>query len=196
MGRELGIHRIDFLKDGTAIIRHSDYNLCGRTDFTGDITSLFYGPEPSVCYLLIVGNDYPDNDELTKVDKVHVIVEDDYWDEKEFDIEYSRVHRSRIKSICYEHMQKDDKELKREESLLNDAYCARRNTTNLKDFQEFSEFIDDLQEHHDSYLEEGKDYWKEIEKIESKFGGRLAWGIAEDAPKDVAQSWILLTYSE
>ena len=194
MGRELGINRIDFLKDGTAVIRHSDYNLCGRTDFTGDITSLFYEPEPSVCYLILV--DYSDNDVLTKVDKVHVTVEDDYWDEKEFDIEYSTVHRDRVFEICKKHIDEDLKELEREKSILEDAREARRNTTTIKDFIDFSDFIDKLQEHCDEYNEEAKGYWNEIEKIEKTFGGSKARGIAEDASEDVAQSWILLTYSE
>lgn len=196
MGRELGINRIDFLKDGTAVIRHSDYNLCGRTDFTGDISNLFYLPEKSVQFLLVAADDYPDADELTKIDKVHVKVEDDYWDEKEFDLEYAMVHRSRIKEICDERAEEDDRELARELAMMEDARIARQHATTLKDFEDFSELLDTLQEHYNSYNEEARDYWNEFRKIENTLGGRKAWGLADNAPEDVAQSWILLTYSE
>ena len=196
MGRELGINRIDFLKDGGAVIRHSDYNLCGRTDFTGDITSLFYEPEKPVCYLLIAMDDMPDKSILSKVHEVHVTVEDDYWDEKEFDIEYAYVNRARIKEICDINAEKDDRELEREGAMLEDARIARQHTTTLEEFEKFSEFIDSLFNHYSNYCGEARDYWKEIEKIEKTFDHRKAWGLAKDAPEDVAESWILLVYSE
>ena len=192
MGRELGINRIDFLKDGTAVIRHSDYNLCGRTDFTEDIASLFYRTEPSVQFLIVVADDYPDADELTNIDKVHVTVEDDYWDDKEFDLEYSMVHRSRITEICSENILKDDRELEREEAMLEDARIARQYTTTLKDFENFSYFIDNLLNHLNNYDEEAKDYLKEFIDIEQTLSRDEAQGLTED----VAQSYILLTYSE
>lgn len=196
MGRELGINRIDFLKDGTAVIRHSDYNLCGRTDFTGDISNLFYLPEKSVQFLLVARDDMPDKDILDKVHTVHVKVEDDYWDEKEFDMEYAFVNRARIIEICNENAANDDKELEREMAMLEDARIARQHTTTLKDFEDFSELIDSLQEHYDSYSKEARNYWDEFTKIERTLGGQKAWGLVEDAPEDVAQSWIVLTYSE
>lgn len=196
MSRELGINRIDFLKDGTAVIRHSDFNLCGRTDFTNDITELFYNYEPSVDYLLVARDDMLDKNILDKVHKVHVKVEDDYWDEKEFDIEYAFVNRARIKEICDVNIAKDDRELEREKYILEDARIARQHTTTLEEFENFSEFIDKLLIHFNNYHEDARDYWNEFIKIENTLGGRKTWGIADDASEDVAQSWILLTYSE
>lgn len=195
MGRDLGINRIDFLKDGTAVIRHSDYNLCGRTDFTGDIANLFYLSDKSVYYLLVARDDMPDI--LNNVYTVHVKVEDEFWADEEFDMKYAFVNRTRIKEICDENVTKDDRELEREKSMLEDARIARQHTTTLKDFENFTEFIDNLLNHLNNYYEEAKGYWNEFRKIEKTIcDGNNAWGLAKDASKDVAQSWILLTYSE
>lgn len=188
MGRELGIHRIDFLKDGTAIVRHSDYNLCGRTEFTGQITSMFYGFDKEICYLILDKDDNTNPVKYKDTYQVHVKVEDDYWDEKEFDMDYSYVRRSRVREICNECRAEDDKELAREQAMLEDARIARQHTTTLKDFEDFSELIDDLTDHFDSYCEEAKDYWNEIIGTETN--------ISLHQTEEVEHSYVLLTYSE
>jgi len=192
MGRELGIHRIDFLKDGSAIIRHSDFNLCGRTEFTNSITQLFYNAEPQVDYLIIRPKGYSnENKELEKVNKVHVAVEDNYWDEKEFDMEYSIVSRETINDICNEHIDKDNNELERERAMIEDARIARQHTTNLKDFEDFSNLIDDLIEHYNNYSREAEDYLNAIKGIEINFTYN-----SSIVKEEVVESYILLTYSE
>ena len=194
MGRELGIHRIDFLKDGTAVVRHSDYNLCGRTDFTGQITDMFYNFDKEICYLLLETKD-DDVNPVKYIDtyKVHVKVEDDYWSEKEFDMDYSYARRSRVREICNECMAEDDKELAREQAMLEDARIARQHTTTLKDFTDFSELIDSLQEHYNDYRKEAYDYAQEILRVERMIN-QEAW--PKPAPEDVEHSYVLLTYSE
>ena len=167
MGRELGIHRIDFLEDGTAVVRHSDYNLCGRTEFTKRIADLFYNFDKEICYLILEHKD--DNLNTVKyIDtyKVHVKVEDDYWSEKEFDMDYSYVRRSSVREICNECVKEDNRELDREYAILEDARCARRNTRTVRDFQEFSDLIDEIQNHINNFRKEAEDYRDEIGRVE------------------------------
>ena len=175
MGRELIINRLDIKKDGTAIIRESgDHFICGRNDFTNAISILFYNEK--VSYLVI---DYP-----KKKDKLHVKCEDSGWDEKEFDLEFATVDKSTIDYICSEYIQKDNIELEREHAMLNDAYEARRNTRTVKDFSEFSELIDELQEHIDSYCEHAKLYADYIRTLNMAHDGKIE------------ETYILLTLSE
>ena len=149
MGRELIINRLDIKKDGTAIIRESgDRYICGRNDFTNAIAQLFYNEK--VEYLVI---DYP-----KEKDKLHVKCEDSAFEEKEFDLEFASIDKNIIDEICTEYIEEDNTELERENAMLNDAYCARRNTRTVKDFQEFSDLIDELQAHIDSYCEHAKLY--------------------------------------
>ena len=77
MGRELGIHIIDFLKDGTTVVRHSDYNLCGRTEFTTEIANLFYNFDEEICYLILDKDDVANPVKYKDIYHVHVKVEDD-----------------------------------------------------------------------------------------------------------------------
>ena len=194
MGRELGIYRIDFLKSGTAIIKHSDYYLCGRTEFTRDIANLFYLPEKPVYYLLVTRDTTADIP--NKVHTVHVKDENEYCSEKEFDIEYAFVNRERIKEICYENMAKDDTELEREQAMLEDARIARQHSITLKEFENFSDFIDNLSQHLNNYCEEAKDYWNEFREVENTIDQTKYQGIENNTLEDVEQSFILLTYSE
>lgn len=194
MGRELGINRIDFLKNGTAVIRHSDYNLCGRTDFTGDIANLFYRTEPSVQFLLVAR--YNTTDILNNVHTVHVKDENEYCSEKEFDIEYAFVDRERIKEICCNNMAKDDIELEREQAMLEDARIARQHSITLNEFEKFSDFIDELSNHFNNYCEEAKDYWNQFREVEDTIQQIEVQGTEDDNLEDIDQSLILLTYSE
>lgn len=176
MGRELIINRIDFKKDGTIVIRESgDRYICGRNDFTNAIAQLFYNSK--VTALVI---DYP-----KKKDKVHVKCEDKSWDEKEFDLEFASIDKKTIDYICSEYIQKDNIELERENAMLNDAYEARRNTRTVKDFSEFSELIDELQEHIDNYCEHAKLYADYIRRLNLCFDERTT-----------EATYILLTLSE
>ena len=188
MGRELGIHRIDFLEDGTAVIRHSNFNLCGRTDFTNDITHTFYytGSKP-VSYLII-----SDDKVIHDVGplSVKVTVEDDYWSEKEFIMDYEFVERERIQDICNEHIYKDERELYRERAMLEDARSARKHTTNLSDFNNFSELIDSLEDHIIEYRKEASDYLTKIMDIEDSMG------YIDVGKPEITKSYVLLTYSE
>lgn len=195
MGRELGIHRIDFLKDGTAVVRHSDYNLCGRTEFTGQITNMFYNFDKEICYLILETKDDNVNPVIYKdTYQVHVKVEDDYWSDKEFDMDYSYVRRSRVKDICDECMEEDNNELDREYAILEDARHARSNTRTVKDFQEFSDLIDELQEHINRFNKEAEGYYDEICRIERQIR-QESWPYPVPTD-DVEHSYVLLTYSE
>ena len=175
MGRELSINRLDIKKDGTAIIRESgDRFICGRNDFTNAIAQLFYGRK--VEYLVI---DYPKGK-----DRLHVKCEDQAWSENEFDLELASIDKNTIDRICSEYIEEDNVELKRENDMLDDAKAARRNTRTVKDFQEFSDLIDSLQEHIDSYCEHAKLYAGYIRSL----------NMAHDAKTEA--TYILLTLSE
>lgn len=175
MGRELSINRLDFKKDGTVVIRESgDRYLCGRNDFTNAISNCFYNNK--VDYLVI---NYP-----KKKDKIHVKCEDSGWSDKEFDLEFASVDKAVIDEICSEYIQKDNVELERERSMLADAKAARRNTATIKDFSEFSDLIDELQEHIDSYCEHAKLYADYIRSL----------NMAHDSKTEA--TYILLTLSE
>ena len=175
MGRELVINRLDIKKDGTTVIRESgDRYICGRNDFTNAIAQLFYNRK--VEYLVI--------DYHKEKDKLHVKCEDSAFDEKEFDLEFASIDKNTIDGICTEYIEEDNIELERENAMLNDAYCARRNTRTVKDFQEFSELIDELQAHIDSYCEHAKLYADYIRTL----------NIAHD--DKTKSSYILLTLSE
>lgn len=194
MGRELGIYRIDFLKSGTAIIKHSDYNLCGRTEFTRDIANLFSLPEKPVYYLLVARDITTNIPNI--VHTVRVKDENEYCTEKEFDIEYAFVDRERIKEICYKNMAKDDIELEREQAMLEDARIARQHSITLKEFENFSDFIDKLSNHFNNYCEEAKDYWNEFREVENTIQQIEVQGTEDDNLEDIDQSLVLLTYSE
>lgn len=202
MGRELQVYRMDFLKDGTAIIRANDYNLCGRTEFTNEIASQFYGFDKSISALLIAPERfehcYKDgklvyNWELfSTVKTVHVKVEDDCWDEKEFDLDYSFVKASNIKDIINECQKEDDMEYQRELNVLEDARLARQHTTTLKDFNDFSELIDKLTNHMKrTCFTEAIDYGKEIARISTNI--EQAW---DNMPEGIVESYVLLYLSE
>lgn len=164
MGRELSINRLDIKKDGTAIIRESgDRYICGRNDFTNAIAQLFYNRE--VEYLVI--------DYSKEKDKLHVKCEDQAWDEREFDLELASIDKNTIDRICAEYIKEDNIELEREHAMLNDAYEARRNTRTVKDFQEFSDLIDSLQEHIDSYCEHAKLYAGYIRSLNLAHDNRI-----------------------
>ena len=175
MGRELVINRLDIKKDGTAVIRESgDRYICGRNDFTNAIAQLFYNRK--VEYLVI--------DYRKEKDKLHVKCEDSAFDEKEFDLEFASIDKNTIDGICAEYIEEDNTELEREKAMLNDAYCARRSTRTVKDFQEFSELIDELQAHIDGYCEHAKLYADYIRTL----------NMAHD--DKTKSSYILLTLSE
>lgn len=175
MGRELSVNRLDFKKDGTIVIRESgERYICGRNDFTNAIAQLFYNNK--VNYLVI--------DYSKEKDKLHVKCEDKAWDEKEFDLELASINKNTIDGICAEYIEKDNIELEREHDMLNDAKAARRNTATVKDFQEFSDLIDDLQEHIDSYCEHAKLYAGYIRSL----------NLAHDDRTEA--TYILLTLSE
>ena len=175
MGRELVINRLDIKKDGTAVIRESgDRYICGRNDFTNAIAQLFYNRK--VEYLVI--------DYHKEKDKLHVKCEDSAFDEKEFDLEFASIDKNTIDGICAEYIEEDNTELERENAMLNDAYCARRNTRTVKDFQEFSELIDELQAHIDSYCEHAKLYADYIRTLDLSLDDKTE------------SSYILLTLSE
>ena len=194
MGRELGIYRIDFLKSGAAIIKHSDYNLCGRTEFTGDIANLFSLSEKPVYYLLVTRDITTNIPNI--VHTVNVKDENEYCSEKEFDIEYAFVDRERIKEICYKNMAKDDIELEREQAMLEDARIARQHSITLKEFENFTDFIDKLSNHFNNYCEEAKDYWNEFREVENTIDQTKYQEIENNTLEDVEQSLVLLTYSE
>ena len=172
MGRELVINRLDFKKDGTIIVRESgDRYICGRNDFTNAIAQLFYNRK--VEYLVI--------DYAKKKDKLHVKDEDI---KEEQDIELASIDKKVIDEICSVYIEKDNIELEREHSMLADAKAARRNTTTVKDFGEFSDLIDELQEHIDSYCEHAKLYAGYIRSL----------NLAHDDRTEA--TYILLTLSE
>lgn len=176
MSRELIINRLDIKKDGTAIIRESgDSFICGRNDFTNAIAQLFYNEK--VEYLVI---DYPK--EIAT--KLHVKCEDSAFEEKEFDLEFASIDKNTIDEICAKYIEEDNTELERENTMLNDAYCARRNAITVKDFQEFSDLIDELQANIDSYCEYAKTYSSYINNLNL---------VHDDKTKS---SYILLTLSE
>ena len=176
MSRELIINRLDIKKDGAAIIRESgDRYICGRNDFTNAIAQLFYNRK--VDYLVI---DYPKE----RATNLHVKCEDSAFEEKEFDLEFAPIDKNTIDEICTEYIEEDNTELERENAMLNDAYCARRNTRTVKDFQEFSDLIDELQANIDSYCEYAKVYSSYINNL----------SLVNDDQTET--SYILLTLSE
>lgn len=177
MGRELLIDRIDFMKDGHVIIRSCpDYYICGRYDFTNAVASLFYNKE--VNYLIV------DYDKGPIPASEHVRVDGDNYSEKEFDMVFDNVSMKVIEDICNKYIEEDNVELARENAMLNDAYEARRNTRTVKDFNDFSDLIDNLQEHIDTYCEQAKIYKKYIKQLNLCHAD------------DVENSYILLTLSE
>lgn len=179
MGRELMVDRIDFMKDGTIIIRNCpDYYICGRTDFTNAIASLFYNPNVES---LIVDYDGSLNEEGT--DTIHVFSE--AWDEKEFDLKIGSVDLDKVKNICEEYKEKDDEEIERCNEMLDDAREARRHAQTRESFEDLSTLVDDLKEHLNSYFEEAKAYWKYIDDLNLCYD--------EDTTE---KTFILLTLSE
>ena len=100
-------------------------------------------------------------------------------------MEFSCIDLDTVNRVCNEHIEKDNQELERENAMLNDAYCARRNTSTVKDFGEFSDLIDELQEHIDNYCEHAKIYLKYINKLNLCCDERTT-----------EKSYILLTLSE
>lgn len=160
MGRELILNRIDFLKNKDIIIRdYDDTYICGRTDFTNRLAGLFYSDK--VDYLIV---DY-DLSPIDGKEKIHVKTEDKYWDEKEFDMEFGYVKLKTLLEICDEGIEKDNKEIYREQSMMEDARAARKNVKTIEQFEKFSDLIDELQDHIDSYFEEAKTFKKDIYKI-------------------------------
>lgn len=197
MGRDLGIHRIDFLKDGTAVIRRSDYNLCGRTDFTGDIASLFYVfDKKEICYLIIENEEKDSKDHYSTKETrtVHVKVEDNYWDDSEFDMDYGFVSRETIQEIVDENMEKDERLYNSARARIEDARIARQRSSNLKIFEEFSAYIEELNSYIENFNKEAEDYILEILKIEREIKYKEC--DASDSSEDIVQSYVLLTYSE
>lgn len=181
MGRELIVHRIDFMNNGDIIIREcKDDYICGRTDFTGDIASLFYNRKTSHIIL--------DYDGPTPA-KIHVKTEDDGWDEKEFDLEFDEAKLSYVFEICDEHIEKENKELAREQAMMEDARIARQHTRTLQDFQDFSELLDELQDHYDRFCKEARLFKNYIEKIYKDIN-------SQDTQNEIERSYILLVLSE
>ena len=113
-----------------------------------------------------------------------ISIEDSAFDEKEFDLEFASIDKNIIDDICAEYIEKDNTELERENAMLNDAYYARRNARTVKDFQEFSDLIDELQADIDSYCEYAKLYSSYINNL----------SMVHDDQTET--SYILLTLSE
>lgn len=195
MGRELGIHRIDFMKDGTAVVRSSDYNLCGRTDFTGKIAQLFCNfKDKEICYLLIDdrSESMDESHETDDIRTVHVEVEDHNWIDNDFDMDYAFVDRNVIQDIVNEHMDEDNKLLGMMYDKLEDARVARQHSATLEVFEDFSDLINGLNSYISNFDKEAENYIDEILKIEDDIA-RTRWSHSADA---IAKSYVLLTYSE
>ncbi len=174
MGREIQVDRLDFMNDGSIVINeYDDGYICGRTDFTNDIARLFYNRE--VTYLIV---DY----EKGLEGKHHFKVKSKTFGE--FEDDFATISLNSVLEVCDEHIRLDEKELAREDKMINDAYVARRNTSTVKDFSDFSDLIDSLEEHRKEYCESAKLYKKYITSLD----------LSHD--DNVACCYILLTLSE
>jgi hypothetical protein len=143
MGRELIVNRIDFVEGNKAIIRdYDDTYICGRTDFTNALSTLFY--DRNVVYLIV---DYDGKlDDSIKIDPVS-------WEDEDLSLEeFNNIDLKTVIDICNEHIKKDNMELEREHEMLDSARTARRNTNTVKDFSDFSDLIDELQKHINKYF--------------------------------------------
>ena len=194
MGREIGLNRIDFYDDGSkAIVRDDDYSICGRTDFTSDIAGLFYNAAEKNIYFLVVSYDR-DEIETNRIYLTQVEVEDKYWCDKEFEMQWAYVDKALLQEIINSHMIKDKTELYRERTMLDDARIARQNCTNLKDFTDFCDFIDNLQKHLNEYFEEAANFNKGLQRIEDKIKNDR-W-TETTQPNKITRSAVLISLSE
>ncbi len=191
MGRELSINRIDFMKDGTAIVRKNDFYICGRTEFTGRISNLFYRPDKGVQFLVVTITETAMKD-LDKVNTIHATMEDDSWGEREFDMEFAYINPDLVMDICRDCITADNRELKREADMLSDARVARRNTNCIKEFENFSDLIDELEEHYNNFSQEAKEYLSAYNTVEAD----CKYTSGDNKMDEVDHSAILLTYSE
>jgi len=175
MGREIMLNRIDFLKDGTAIIRDSDFVLCGRTEFTNSLANLFYvaGMEDDNKYLYYLvlkeeTNENKDEDfnDFHRIKTVHVKLECSYWEEKELDIDYAFEDRKLIQSIVNESMSKDADILNEMQEDLEDARIARQHSQSPEMFGEFSDLIRDLHDDINDFDAKAERFITEIMRIE------------------------------
>ena len=174
MGREIQVDRLDFMNDGSIVINECDDRyICGRTDFTNDIARLFYNRK--VSYLIV---DY----EKGLEGKHHFNVKSKSLGE--FDDDFATISLDEVLEVCDEFIRIDEKELAREDKMINDAYVARRNTSTVKDFSEFTDLIDSLEEHRREYCESAKLYKKYITSLNLCHSD------------DVACCYVLLTLSE
>ena len=176
MGREIQVDRLDFMKDGSIVINEDgcdDRFICGRTDFTTDIARLFCNRDAT--YLIV---DYKKGFE----GKYHLKVKSKTFGE--FDDDFATISLNEVLDVCDEYIRIDEKELAREDKMLEDAYMARRNVATVKDFSDFSDLIDSLEEHRKEYCESAKLYKKYITTLDLSHND------------DVASCYILLTLSE
>ena len=174
MGREIQVDRLDFMKDGSIVINEcTDRYICGRTDFTNDIARLFYNRK--VSYLIV---DY----EKGLEGKHHFNVKSKSLGD--FDEDFATISLDDVLEVCDEYIKIDEEEIAREEKMLDDAYAARRNTTTIKDFSDFSDLIDGLEEHRKEYCESAKSYKKYITTLNLCH------------TDDIACCYVLLTLSE
>lgn len=175
MGREIMLNRIDFLNDGTAIIRDNDFVLCGRTEFTNSLANLFYvasmkDNDKDIYYLILKEeteeNKDKDFNDFHRIKTIHIKSECRYWEEKELDIDYAFEDRKLIQSIANESMHEDELIMNAMQEDLEDARIARQHSQSLEMFGDFSDLIRDLHDEINDFDAKADRFIEEIIRIE------------------------------
>lgn len=175
MGREIMLNRIDFLNDGTAIVRDNDFVLCGRTEFTNSLANLFYvasmkDDDRDIYYLILKEeteeNKDKDFNDFHRIKTIHIKSECKYCEEKELDIDYAFEDRKLIQSIANESMHEDELIMNAMQEDLEDARIARQHSQSLEIFGEFSHLIRDLYDEINDFDAKADRFIEEIIRIE------------------------------
>lgn len=158
MGRELVIGKLKKEKDNLYIIddEGNDNFVCGRNDFTNEIANMFYNKQTYT--LIAVPDDFLNKIKLEnyqfKYKGMSELIEE----------QPKLISLNSIKNCCDEHIKIDDNEYFKLEDALNSAKIARNNSSNLKIFLEFSDFIETLEKEYDNWYSISSDFYEILSK--------------------------------
>lgn len=146
MGREINVGRISRCKDGEheyEFKASEGRSICGRTEFTNALWGLFhgYGHDADVIYFRNDKGLFPEiNDDRDGIEKAYCAETDCVLDVAGCDFD-------RFAELVKEYDDDDSREVARCESMIHDARIARQKAVSLKAFVDFSNLIDELNEH-------------------------------------------------
>ena len=150
MGREVIVGRISRCKDGEheyEFKASEDRFICGRTEFTNALWGLFHrnGEAVDVIYFRNDKGLFPEiNDDRDGIEKA-------YCAETDFVLDVAGCDFDRFAELVREYDDGDSREVARCESMMQDARIARQKAVSLKAFVDFSNLIDELNDHIRNY---------------------------------------------